>query len=107
VETNRDNRRARVTTARPGRVPPDFLADNPFIGGGDDVSLSPSDVMTILTIMNNNRNKNNNNNFNNNFNNNINNNQPVFTTCPAATLCVDRNRYLGDSFENISISTTE
>jgi hypothetical protein len=43
--------------------------------------------------MNNNRNRNNNNFKNNNFNNNnFNNNQPVFTTCPAATLCVDRNR---------------
>merc|ERR1711976_1135090 len=48
-------------------------------------SLTPSDVMTILNIMNNNRNQNNNNNFNSNQ-------QPVFTTCPAATLCVDRNR---------------
>ena len=79
----------RPATRRP-RPPPDFLADNPFIGPGggteDNVSLSPGDVMAILNMIGGN------NNNNNNFNNNNNNNQPLFTTCPAATLCVDRSR---------------
>ena len=87
VETNLVTRRP--ATRRP-RPPPDFLADNPFIGPGggteDNVSLSPGDVMAILNMIGGN------NNNNNNFNNNNNNNQPLFTTCPAATLCVDRSR---------------
>ena len=85
VETNLVTRRP--ATRRP-RPPPDFLADNPFIGPGggteDNVSLSPGDVMAILNMIGGNN--------NNNFNNNNNNNQPLFTTCPAATLCVDRSR---------------
>ena len=83
METNLVTRRP--ATRRP-RPPPDFLADNPFIGPGgteDNVSLSPGDVMAILNMIGGN---------NNNFNNNNNNNQPLFTTCPAATLCVDRSR---------------
>ena len=87
METNLVTRRP--ATRRP-RPPPDFLADNPFIGPGggteDNVSLSPGDVMAILNMIGGN------NNNNNNFNNNNNNNQPLFTTCPAATLCVDRSR---------------
>jgi len=42
--------------------------------------LSPEDVMTILNMMNDNRNVLNTN------------NDPIFRTCPAATVCVDRNR---------------
>jgi len=95
VQTNTNinniNTRRPATRPRPS-VPPDFLANNPFIGNGNDddnISLSPTDVMAILDIMNDNRITNNNNNNNNNFGTAS---TPVFTTCPAATLCVDRSR---------------
>ena len=62
---------------------PDFLADNPFISDQDingqpSISLSPEDVMTILNIMN--------------SQGPAREQETVFTTCPAATICVDRSR---------------
>ena len=95
VQTNVNTRR---TTTRPS-PPPGFLDDNPFISNpnrnNDDnnVSLSPSDVMAILNIMNDNRQAATNNNNNRVVNSFAPTNTPVFTTCPAATLCVDRSRY--------------
>ena len=86
VETN-------VSPLQPSRDPlPDFLADNPFIsgsigdtgGGASDptLSLSPEDVMTILSIMN----------SGNAASPAPTSTDPVFTTCPAATICVERSR---------------
>ena len=68
----------------PATLPlPDFLADNPFISDQDingqpSISLSPEDVMTILNIMN--------------SQSPAREQETVFTTCPAATICVDRSR---------------
>jgi len=69
---------------------PNTVNNNPFIpdvtpvitNTDTEFTLSPEDVMTILNMMNDNR---------NNINTNTN-NDPVFRTCPAATVCVDRNR---------------
>ena len=94
VQTNVNTRRPNT---RP-TPPPGFLDDNPFISNpnqnnnDNNVNLSPSDVMAILNIMNDNRQAANNNN-NRVVNNFAPTNTPVFTTCPAATLCVDRSRY--------------
>ena len=91
VQTNINTRRPATPTRPRPTVPDNFLANNPFIGKGntdESVSLSPADVMAILNIMNDKTKS----------TNNINNNQggtisdQVFTTCPAATLCVDRSR---------------
>ena len=80
------------TNVEPSRDPlPDFLADNPFIsgsigetGGSDPTfSLSPEDVMTILSIMNT---------GNTGSPATTTSTDPVFTTCPAATICVERSR---------------
>ena len=93
VNTNVATRRPN-TTRRPRprpTLPDDFLSDNPFINLptlDDSSGLTPGDVMAILNMMNNNRVV--------NTNNNVNSNgvvsDQVFTTCPAATLCVDRSR---------------
>ena len=84
-----------VSPLQPSRDPlPDFLADNPFIsgsigdsggGGASDptLSLSPEDVMTILSIMNT---------GNTASPATTSTTDPVFTTCPAATICVERSR---------------
>ena len=83
-----------VSPLQPTRDPlPDFLADNPFIsgsigdtgGGASDptLSLSPEDVMTILSIMNT---------GNTASPATTTSTDPVFTTCPAATICVERSR---------------
>jgi len=94
TNTNINNMNTKRPASRPRpSVSPDFLANNPFIGqtnsnDDDNISLSPTDVMAILDIMNENRITNSNNN-NNNFGTVS---DQVFTTCPAATLCVDRTR---------------
>eukprot|EP00090_Calanus_glacialis_P011024 TRINITY_DN19514_c0_g1_i1.p1 TRINITY_DN19514_c0_g1~~TRINITY_DN19514_c0_g1_i1.p1 ORF type:complete len:453 (-),score=116.45 TRINITY_DN19514_c0_g1_i1:72-1430(-) len=71
---------------------PDPISNNPFIpqvqptqaSTEPQFNLSPEDVLTILDIMNDNRN-----NINNN--NNVD-PDPIFRTCPAATVCVDISR---------------
>ena len=98
--------RTSTTTRRPSRrprptLPDDFLADNPFINlNQDTMNLTPGDMKTILDIINMNDNRVVNNNIS--PSSGVSSSDPLFTTCPAATLCVDRSRcdtwwYLGCS----------